>query len=42
MLVHRFVDEHALFPECLQLAIDFNHLVYDAVYAVHPESTILL
>ena len=34
LLVHRFVDEQALFPECLQLATDFNHPVYDAVYAV--------
>lgn len=34
LLVHRFVDEQSLFPECLQLATDFNHPVYDAVYAV--------
>jgi predicted nucleic acid-binding protein len=34
LLVHRFVEEQTLFPESLQLAIDFNHPVYDAVYAV--------
>ncbi len=33
-LVHRFVDEQALFPEALQLAADLDHPVYDAVYAV--------
>jgi predicted nucleic acid-binding protein len=34
LLVHRFVDEQELFPEALQLAADFDHPVYDAVYAV--------
>ncbi len=34
LLVHRFVDEQALFPEALQLAMDRHHPVYDAVYAV--------
>lgn len=34
LLVHRFVDERDLFPEALQLAADFDHTVYDAVYAV--------
>lgn len=34
LLVHRFVDEQALFPETLQLAVDSGHPVYDAVYAV--------
>lgn len=33
-LVHRFVDEQPLFPEALQLAIELDHPVYDAVYAV--------
>jgi predicted nucleic acid-binding protein len=33
-LVHRFVDDGTLFPEALQLAFDFEHPVYDAVYAV--------
>jgi predicted nucleic acid-binding protein len=33
-LVHRFVDDGTLFPEALQLAFDFGHPVYDAVYAV--------
>ena len=28
------LNQLALFPECLQLATDFNHPVYDAVYAV--------
>ena len=26
------LNQLALFPECLQLATDFNHPVYDAVY----------
>lgn len=34
LLVHRFVDEQALFPEALQLAVDQQHPVYDAIYAV--------
>jgi predicted nucleic acid-binding protein len=34
LLVHRFVDEQDLFPEALQLAVDFEHPVYDVVYAV--------
>jgi predicted nucleic acid-binding protein len=34
LLVHRFVDEQALFPEALQLASDLDHPVYDAIYAV--------
>lgn len=34
LLVHRFVDEQDLFPEALQLAVDLEHPVYDAVYAV--------
>jgi predicted nucleic acid-binding protein len=33
-LVHRFIDEQALFPEALQLAADLDHPVYDAMYAV--------
>ena len=33
-LVHHFIDEQALFPEALQLAVDHDHPVYDAVYAV--------
>jgi predicted nucleic acid-binding protein len=33
-LVHRFIDEQTLFPEALQLAVDLDHPVYDAVYAV--------
>jgi predicted nucleic acid-binding protein len=34
LLVHRFIDDEALFPEALQLASDFAHPVYDALYAV--------
>ncbi len=34
VLVHRVIDEQALFPEALQLAADCAHPVYDAVYAV--------
>lgn len=34
LLVHRFIEEQVLFPEALQLAADFDHPVYDAVYAV--------
>ncbi len=34
LLVQRFVDEQALFPEALQLAADRDHPVYDAIYAV--------
>lgn len=34
LLVHRFVEEQTFFPEALQLAADFDHPVYDAVYAV--------
>ncbi|MEZ5727422.1 MAG: type II toxin-antitoxin system VapC family toxin [Burkholderiaceae bacterium] len=33
-LVHRLVDDSALFPEALALAVDVGHPVYDAVYAV--------
>ncbi len=33
-LVHRFIDEQQLFPEALQLAAQFDHAVYDAVYVV--------
>jgi predicted nucleic acid-binding protein len=33
-LVQRFVGEQTLFPEALRLAADFDHPVYDAVYAV--------
>lgn len=34
LLVHRYVDEQTLFPEALQLAVEFAHPVYDAVYAI--------
>jgi predicted nucleic acid-binding protein len=34
LLVHRFIDEQALFPEALQLAADSDRPVYDAVYAI--------
>jgi predicted nucleic acid-binding protein len=34
LLVHQFIAEQSLFPESLQLAADFDHPVYDAVYAV--------
>lgn len=34
LLVHRFLEEQSLFPEALQLASEFDHPVYDAVYAV--------
>jgi predicted nucleic acid-binding protein len=33
-LVQRFVEEDILFPEALRLAVDADHPVYDAVYAV--------
>lgn len=33
-LVHRFVDETVLFPEALHFAVEFDHPVYDAVYAL--------
>lgn len=34
LIVHRFIDEQTLFPEALQLAVDSDHPVYDAMYAV--------
>ncbi len=34
LLVQAYIEEGPLFPEALQLAIDHQHPVYDAVYAV--------
>jgi predicted nucleic acid-binding protein len=33
-LVHRLLDDEALFPEALRLAADSDHPVYDALYVV--------
>lgn len=33
-LVHRFLDDEALFPEALRVAADFDHPVHDALYVV--------
>lgn len=33
-LITFWIDDHALFPEALQTAIDLTHPVYDAVYLV--------
>jgi predicted nucleic acid-binding protein len=33
-LVHRLLDDEALFPEALRLAADFDHPVCDALYVV--------
>lgn len=34
LLIQAFIEEGSLFPEALQLAVDHQHPVYDAVYAV--------
>lgn len=34
LLVHRYVEDQALYPEALQWALDADHPVYAALYAV--------